>query len=171
MRFLARVLLNFKQPYFRQGIFLGLIFVFILGLNLRVTRFWCRAICPLGALLGIVSRWSVLGLQKNAKSCNDCNRCMMRCQGGDDPIGTEPWHKAECVLCLNCVESCPEHSLTFKFFPQGPAPVEATEPAAAQSAHGNCGRSGCDPTDAEHDGAFRRSRRAFAASARIAEGK
>jgi ferredoxin len=120
-------LLNFRQPYFRQGIFLGIIFVFILALNLRVTRFWCRAICPLGALLGIVSRWSVLGLQKDAQSCNNCNRCLMRCQGGDDPVGTAPWRKSECVLCLNCVEACPEHSLTFKFFPQGPAPIEAPD--------------------------------------------
>ena len=63
----SATLLSFKQPYFRQGIFLGIIFIFILALNLRVTRFWCRAICPLGALLGIVSRWSVFGLQKDAK--------------------------------------------------------------------------------------------------------
>jgi polyferredoxin len=120
-------LLNFKQPYFRQGIFLGVIFVFILTLNLRVTRFWCRAICPLGALLGILSRWSVLGLQKDAKSCNDCNRCLMRCQGGDDPVGTAPWRKAECVMCLNCVDACPEHSLAFRFFPRGRKPVEAPD--------------------------------------------
>jgi ferredoxin len=119
--------LNFKQPYFRQGIFLGIIFVFILALNLRVTRFWCRAICPLGALLGIVSRWSVLGLQKDATACNDCNRCLMRCQGGDDPAGSAPWRKAECVMCLNCVDSCPEHSLAFKFFPEGPKAVDAPD--------------------------------------------
>jgi polyferredoxin len=123
----SATLLSFKQPYFRQGIFLGFIFVFILALNLRVTRFWCRAICPLGALLGIISRWSVLGLQKNASACDDCNRCLMRCQGGDDPVGPAPWRKAECVLCLNCVDSCPEHSLAFKFFPEGPKPVEAPD--------------------------------------------
>lgn len=121
------ILLNFKQPYFRQGMFLGIIFVFIVALNFRVTRFWCRAICPLGALLGIVSRWSVLGLQKDASTCNDCNRCLTRCQGGDDPLGTVPWRKAECVLCLNCIDACPEHSLAFKFFPQGPASVEAPD--------------------------------------------
>jgi polyferredoxin len=120
-------LLSFKQPYFRQGIFFGIIFIFILALNLRVTRFWCRAICPLGALLGIVSRWSVLGLQKDASTCNNCNRCLTRCQGGDDPVGTAPWRKAECVLCLNCTDACPEHSLAFKFFPQGPAPVEGPD--------------------------------------------
>jgi ferredoxin len=113
----SATVLNFKQPYFRQGIYLGLIFIFILALNLRVTRFWCRAICPLGAFLGVVSRWSILGLHKDAKTCNNCNRCLMHCQGGDDPIGNASWHKSECVMCMNCVSSCPEHSLQFKLFP------------------------------------------------------
>lgn len=61
---LAATVLNFRQPHFRLGIFLGLIFLFLLALNLRVTRFWCRALCPLGALLGVASRWSILGLHK-----------------------------------------------------------------------------------------------------------
>jgi polyferredoxin len=65
---LGSLLLSFKQPYFRQGIWLGLLFFLVLALNFRVTRFWCRAICPLGALLGIVSRWSVLGLVKNPEA-------------------------------------------------------------------------------------------------------
>jgi len=114
---LGALLLSFKQPYFRLGIWLGLIFVFLVALNFRVTRFWCRALCPLGALLGMVSRWSVLGLVKDASHCNDCNRCLLRCQGGDDPIGGVPWHQPECHLCLNCVDECPEHGLQFQFFP------------------------------------------------------
>jgi len=113
---LGSLLLSFKQPYFRQGFWLGLIFLFVLALNFRVTRFWCRALCPLGALLGIVSRWSVLGLVKNPEHCNDCNRCLLRCQGGDDPIGGVPWRQPECHLCLNCVDECPEHGLQFKLF-------------------------------------------------------
>ncbi len=112
----AATVLDFHQPYFRQGVYLGLIFLAIVTLNLRVTRFWCRALCPLGALLGITSRWSILGLSKNAQTCNDCNRCLMQCQGGDDPVG--PWHKTECLLCLNCVASCPRHSLSFGLFPE-----------------------------------------------------
>ena len=82
---LGALLLGFKQPYFRQGVWLGVIFIFLVALNFRITRFWCRALCPLGALLGIVSRWSVLGLVKHPEHCNDCNRCLLRCQGGDDP--------------------------------------------------------------------------------------
>jgi polyferredoxin len=111
------LLLGFKQPYFRQGIWLGILFIFLLALNFRVTRFWCRALCPLGALLGIVSRWSILGLVKSPESCEDCNRCLLRCQGGDDPIGGVPWRQPECHLCLNCIDECPEHGLQFKFFP------------------------------------------------------
>jgi len=114
---LGATLLNFKQPYFRDGVWLGLLFLFILALNFRITRFWCRALCPLGALLGIVSRWSILGLVKKPEHCNDCNRCLLRCQGGDDPIGGVPWHQPECHLCLNCVDECPERGLEFKFFP------------------------------------------------------
>ena len=110
-------LLSFKQPYFRQGVWLGLIFIFLVALNFRVTRFWCRALCPLGALLGLVSRWSILGLVKAPERCNHCNRCLLRCQGGDDPIGGVPWHQSECHLCLNCTDECPKGVLQFRFFP------------------------------------------------------
>lgn len=114
---LEGTLINLRQPYFRQGILLGLLFATILALNLRVTRFWCRALCPLGALLGIVSRWSILGLEKGATDCTDCHRCLLHCQGGDDPIPGRPWRKAECHLCFNCVADCPEGGLRFRFFP------------------------------------------------------
>src|SRR5664280_2054038 len=96
---LATTILNFKQPHFRQGVYLGLIFLVLLAANAWVTRFWCRALCPLGALLGVASRWSVLGLHKDPANCDKCNRCLLHCQGGDDPIGAVPWHKAECLMC------------------------------------------------------------------------
>lgn len=115
---LGLLLLSFKQPHFRMGIWLGILFIFLIALNFRITRFWCRAVCPLGALLGLVSRWSVLGLVKDAEHCSDCNRCLLRCQGGDDPVGGVPWHQPECHLCLNCVEECPEHRLRFAWLPQ-----------------------------------------------------
>ena len=118
---LAALSLNLRQSYFRQGVFLALLFLLILVLNLRVTRFWCRAVCPLGALLGLASRWSLLGLEKNARTCTQCRRCLKHCQGGDDPIVDAPWRRSECLLCLNCADACPERSLGFKFFGRGPA--------------------------------------------------
>ncbi|MGO8757809.1 MAG: 4Fe-4S dicluster domain-containing protein [Terracidiphilus sp.] len=113
---LAALVLDLRQAHFAQGLVLGILFLVILFASLRVTRFWCRAICPLGALLGAVSRWSVLGLHKDPERCNNCNRCLLDCQGGDDPIGGAPWRKSECLMCMNCVGSCPDHALTFRFF-------------------------------------------------------
>ncbi len=113
---LQATVLDFRQAYFAQGLLLGVLFLLILAASLRVTRLWCRSICPLGALLGAVSRWSILGLHKDAETCNRCNRCLLHCQGGDDPIGGVPWRKSECLMCMNCVDSCPEHSLKFRFF-------------------------------------------------------
>jgi polyferredoxin len=121
---LRHVVLSFRQPYFRQGFFLGLIFITILALNFRITRFWCRALCPLGALLGLMSRWSILGLEKQAAHCEECNRCLLHCQGGDDPIPGVPWRKSECHLCFNCVDDCPESGIRFRFFPATPTTVD-----------------------------------------------
>ncbi|MBZ5515883.1 MAG: 4Fe-4S binding protein [Acidobacteriia bacterium] len=121
------ILLSFKQPYFRQAWFLGLLFVAIMVLNLRITRFWCRALCPLGGLLGLISRWSILGLEKHASHCDECNRCLLDCQGGDDPIPGAKWRKAECHLCFNCVGDCPESGIKFSFFPGTPTTVEGPD--------------------------------------------
>ena len=111
------VLPAFQHAHFRQAFPLGAIFLFLLALNLRIGRFWCRALCPLGALLGLASRWSIVGLEKHAAQCGDCNRCLLHCQGGDDPIPGAAWRKAECHLCMNCVEDCPKGGIRFRFFP------------------------------------------------------
>ena len=122
---LTETLLSFRQPHFRQAFALGAIFLVLLALNLRITRFWCRALCPLGALLGIVSRWSILGLEKLPGHCDDCNRCLLDCQGGDDPQPHAKWRKAECHLCFNCVGECPESGIRFKFFPSTPTSIDS----------------------------------------------
>jgi len=106
-------LATFKQPHFRQAVLVGLIFTFLLALNLRVTRFWCRALCPLGGLLGVASRWSLVRLKKDPSACDDCRRCLLHCQGGDDPVPGPAWRKAECHLCFNCVGECPTTGIAF----------------------------------------------------------
>ena len=65
---LGATILSFKQVYFRQAVLVGFLFFLILAANFGVTRFWCRALCPLGALLGLLSRWSVWGWRKNRQA-------------------------------------------------------------------------------------------------------
>jgi polyferredoxin len=117
---LQGTLVAFRQPHYRQAFLLGAVFVALLTLNLRVTRFWCRALCPLGALLGLASRWSLLHLAKDAARCDTCNRCLLHCQGGDDPIPGPLWRKAECHLCFNCVADCPTSGIAFRVGGVGP---------------------------------------------------
>lgn len=114
---IAAMILPFRQMHFHTIFSLGLFFILVLGLNRVFTRFWCRGICPLGAMLGIFSRYAIFGLKKDEKSCSKCNLCLENCQGADNPEIGSKWRQAECHLCLNCQASCPEGSLSFCFFP------------------------------------------------------
>ncbi len=114
------------QQHYWLSLLSAIIILALLAMNLRITRFWCRALCPLGALLGLAARWSGLRLHKDPSTCNMCRRCLISCQGGDDPIGGAPWRKAECHLCLNCVEACPHGSLQFRFLPSQSKVVETS---------------------------------------------
>jgi polyferredoxin len=74
---LGSSILSYKPQYFHFGFIIGLIFLTILVLNRFITRFWCRGICPLGAFMGLLSRASVFGMEKNHAKCDDCNRCIL----------------------------------------------------------------------------------------------
>ncbi|UCE23328.1 MAG: 4Fe-4S binding protein [Candidatus Zixiibacteriota bacterium] len=113
----APLLLTYRQSFFHTILTIGTLFFLILALNRIFTRFWCRGICPLGALLGIFSRFAFLGLRKDEKTCTHCDLCVLSCQGADNPDIGSKWRQAECHLCLNCQASCPEGSLSFRFFP------------------------------------------------------
>jgi len=108
----------YRQAHFHGVLLIGALFGAILLLNRVFTRFWCRGLCPLGALLGVFSRFAIFGLQKDEEACGGCNKCLLDCQGGDNPIVGSKWHQSECHLCLNCQASCPDGALHFRFFPQ-----------------------------------------------------
>ncbi len=126
----AMLLLPFRRMYFHGTLTIALLFLTILILNRVFTRFWCRGLCPLGALLGVFSRFAVFGLQKRESTCDRCQLCLLRCQGADNPDIGSRWRQTECHLCLNCQASCPTGSLKFKFFPthepsrKNPAPTQ-----------------------------------------------
>ncbi len=115
---LGTTLLSYAPRYFHYGYLIGLIFVLVMLLNRFITRFWCRGICPLGALFGLLSRWAIFGLEKDNDKCDDCNLCLLHCQGACEPQGRVDHRQAECHLCFNCETVCPNSVLKFKFFPE-----------------------------------------------------
>ena len=106
---------GYNHQAYQTGWIIGLIFLVILFLNRIRSRFWCRNLCPLGALLGIFSRFSILKLEKFPEKCTNCNLCVKHCQGAASPKPGEDWETAECLTCFNCHNVCPEDALAFKF--------------------------------------------------------
>jgi polyferredoxin len=100
---------------YKTAWFIGLLFLTIVFLNRIRPRFWCRTLCPLGALLGIFSGFSFLKLEKNPETCTDCKLCVKTCQGAASPMPGQDWENAECMLCFNCFDSCPTNSVVFKW--------------------------------------------------------
>jgi len=106
---------GYDPKAYQTAWFIGLLFLVILFLNRIRPRFWCRVLCPLGALLGIFSRVSLLRLEKYADKCTDCKLCIRHCQGAATPQPGRDWETSECLTCFNCFNVCPEDALTFRF--------------------------------------------------------
>jgi len=106
---------GYDPKAYQTAWFIGLLFLVILFLNRIRPRFWCRVLCPLGALLGLFSRVSLLRLEKYADKCTDCKLCIKHCQGAATPQPGRDWETSECLTCFNCFNVCPEDALTFRF--------------------------------------------------------
>ena len=98
---------------FLQGFFIGTLFVGILLLNLSRERFWCRYICPLGAFLGLISRWNIIKLNIDPEKCIECHLCNIHCETQANPFPVEGWKSSECVYCFTCSSICPTNAMAF----------------------------------------------------------
>jgi polyferredoxin len=111
----------YPQLNFNWGWIIGGIFLAILLANRIIPRFWCRALCPLGALLGVFSRVSLFRIHRNLDTCTNCNKCVAACDGAAEPQATTK--QSECLMCFNCIAECPHDSLSYAFMP----PKEGSE--------------------------------------------
>ncbi len=103
------------QRIFSGAWFAGFLFIAFIGLNLVIPRFFCRVLCPLGALLGVLSRFSLWRIDRDLTKCTDCNLCLRHCEGASSP--QEALRKSECFVCFNCIDDCPEDALSFSRTP------------------------------------------------------
>jgi MauM/NapG family ferredoxin protein len=101
------------NPLFTQVFFIGLLFLVPVILNIFRERYWCRYLCPLGALLGIFSRQNILKLKIDPKKCIDCNLCSLHCPTQATPFPIGEWRSSECIYCFTCSAICPTNAIQF----------------------------------------------------------
>jgi len=116
----------FGEPRYCGGAWLiGALLFGLLAMNLVVPRFFCRVLCPLGALLGVVSRLAWWRVDRVPGACTGCDQCRLHCEGACDPHIR--LRRAECLVCFNCIEDCPERALRFACFPDRKHEIVGTD--------------------------------------------
>jgi polyferredoxin len=105
---LLRSPLSAVDALVRPGVFVG-----VIALNLVAQRFWCRYLCPLGGLLGLLSKVAIVRREVNVE-CNRCNACARICPTGTiEPAKGYASDPGECTMCLECLAVCPNSAIEF----------------------------------------------------------
>jgi len=104
---------------------IGAIFWAAVFLNLVIPRFYCRFICPLGALFGVIGMNALYRVGRKAEGCTACGSCDRYCEGGCAPSGTI--RTAECTLCMNCLASCRHGVMGYHLQPSASGEIAAPD--------------------------------------------
>lgn len=99
------------------------ILVVILAASVLLYRPFCKYLCPLGAIYGLLNRFSVYQMEVDENACIHCGKCESACQMGVDV--TSNINSAECIRCGACKAACPTHAIRSGFTcrkKNGPAP-------------------------------------------------
>ena len=104
---------HIRAPRFATQMFIVLFFAGLGACAWLAPRFWCRYLCPSGALLGLAGR-KPLFRRRVDERCTQCGKCARHCPMGaiaaDDPARTR---FAECIACRTCKRICPEQAVSF----------------------------------------------------------
>lgn len=89
------------------------VIVVLVVLSVMIRNFWCRYLCPYGALLGVLSFFSLFKIHRNEDSCTQCRKCTGACPVDIAVNKTTCVISDECHACLKCVAVCPEKNTLY----------------------------------------------------------
>lgn len=78
-------------------------------------RGWCNTVCPVGSVLGLVSRFSLFKVSIDQSQCVSCRKCEKGCKSSCIDIDTHTIDHSRCVDCFDCMGSCPKGGIKFRF--------------------------------------------------------
>jgi len=100
---------DIKMYYFFVNIsqFSLIVIAVLFMMSIVIRNFWCRYLCPYGALLGITALLSPSKIKRNADKCVDCGLCNKACPGFIKIDKVKTVISDECTTCMSCVDICP----------------------------------------------------------------
>ncbi len=100
----AKMLLFFLEP---TTLTLSIL-VLLVAISFVIANFWCRFLCPCGALLGLLAFFSPLRVNRDPATCIGCQKCDRQCPGGIKVSQKRAVRSPECIGCLECLAVCPQ---------------------------------------------------------------
>lgn len=120
--------LYFMEVTIRSGISFVVALVSLLAVSwlaYKYGRLYCNTICPVGSLLGIISRYSLFKIRMNEESCNQCGLCEKVCKASCIDAKNKTVDTSRCVTCFNCIDTCNRNSIKYTYPHSLKAEVEA----------------------------------------------
>lgn len=92
----------------------AIITLVVIGMmSFTMGRLWCNTFCPVGTLLGLISKYSLFGIRINADKCVGCRKCERRCKAMCIDIENKIVDTSRCVNCFNCLGECKHGAVSF----------------------------------------------------------
>lgn len=92
----------------------AIITLVVIGLmSFTMGRIWCNTFCPVGTLLGLISKYSLFGIRIDADKCVGCRKCEHRCKAMCIDIDNKRVDLSRCVDCFDCLGECKEGAIKF----------------------------------------------------------
>lgn len=79
----------------------------------RSGRLLCNTVCPVGTMLGYVSRYSIMRMDINTDLCTGCLKCVEVCKASCIDPASHTIDASRCVVCMNCAAACPNKAITY----------------------------------------------------------